>query len=82
MLTQVWYGRADELDGAGPIGRDLMIDLRIGKLLGRTEQPVTRIADSNVVWSHSVLTRYRSAIQIAIHIIINSVAYRAVPAPC
>jgi hypothetical protein len=54
VLTQVWYGRADELDGAGPIGRDLMIDLRIGKLLRRTEQPVTRIADRNVDPTHSV----------------------------
>jgi hypothetical protein len=45
---------ADELDGAGPIGRDLMIDLRIGKLLRRTEQSVTRSADSNFVPTHSV----------------------------
>jgi hypothetical protein len=54
LRVQVWYGRADEVDGADQIGRDLMIDLRIGKLLRRTEQPVTRIADSNVVWTHSV----------------------------
>jgi hypothetical protein len=30
LLAQMWYGRADEPDGAGQIGCDLMIDLRIG----------------------------------------------------
>jgi hypothetical protein len=54
QLAQVWYGRADVLDGAGQIGSDLMIDLGIGRLLRRTEQPGTRIADSSVVWTHAV----------------------------
>jgi hypothetical protein len=37
LLPQVRNGRADELDGADKIGRNLMIDLRIGNLLGRAE---------------------------------------------
>jgi hypothetical protein len=37
LLPQMRNGRADELDGADKIGRNLMIDLRIRDLLGRAE---------------------------------------------
>jgi hypothetical protein len=37
LLPQVRNGRADELDGADKIGRNLVIDLRIRDLLGRAE---------------------------------------------
>jgi hypothetical protein len=44
LLSQVRNGRADELDGAGKIGPNLMIELRIRDLLGRAEQPIACIA--------------------------------------
>ncbi len=48
LLAQVRQRGADELDAAGEIGRNLMINLRIRDLFGRAEQPVARVAHKDI----------------------------------
>jgi hypothetical protein len=45
---QVRQGRADHLDRAGQVGRDNVLDLVVGQLLGRAEQTVAGVIDDDV----------------------------------
>ncbi len=45
---QVRQGRADQLDRAGQVGRDDVVDLVVGQLLGRAEQAVAGVIDDDV----------------------------------
>jgi hypothetical protein len=46
--AKVRQGRADELDRAGQVGGDQVVDLPVGELLGGTEQAVSGVADDDV----------------------------------
>ena len=48
LPAQMQQGRSDELDGAGEIGGNLQIDLRIRDFFARADQPIARIADHHV----------------------------------
>lgn len=48
LCPQVGQRRADEVDRTDEVGRDDVLDLGVGRLLGRAEQPVAGVADEHV----------------------------------
>jgi hypothetical protein len=53
LRPQVRQHRAHHLDRADDVGVDLMADLRIGQLLGRTEEPVAGVVHDHVNAAHA-----------------------------
>jgi hypothetical protein len=53
LLAQMRQDRPNELDGAGQIGGNLVVDLRVAQFLGGTAQAIARIADHDVDPAHA-----------------------------